>query len=59
MADREPNIMTGQNRAPNTIELRKKYTAAKLAAAENGTDIEPFEEWAAKNYGNKKILHPK
>jgi hypothetical protein len=46
----------GQGRAPNTVKLRNEYTKARLEAETEGKPIEPFVEWAKKNYPDVKIL---
>jgi len=58
---RKPSMISiGQNRAPNTIKLRNEYRRERMKAAVEGRDADfpTFEEWAKKNYPDKKILNP-
>lgn len=48
----------GQNRAPNTIRLRKIYTDYATETASRGDKPMGFEEWAKVNYPDLKILNP-
>lgn len=48
----------GQNRAPNTIKLRKAYNDYAIEAQSNGQTPMPFEQWAKINYPDMQIVNP-
>lgn len=50
------DLFSGQNRAPNTIQLRNLYSKYAIDAQTQGKDMLPFEQWAAQYYPNQKIL---
>jgi len=49
-------LAQGQNRAPNTIRLRKMYTDYSTDAQSKGDQPLPFHEWAKTYYHDMKIL---
>ncbi len=56
MANALADLFTGQNRAPNTIQLRNLYNNYAIDAQTNGKAMLPFEQWAEQYYPNQKIL---
>lgn len=63
MAERSSQILkgetlkVGQSRAPNTVELRKKYTEYLAETMGKGETPDEFETWAKKNFPDQKILN--
>lgn len=49
-------IGVGQNRAANTIKLRKQYDSYVSNRQSDGLDFLPFAEWAEKTHPEKKII---
>lgn len=47
----------GQNRAPNTISLRNQYNEYAVQMQSQGQEPLGFEEWAAQNFPDQKILN--
>jgi len=47
----------GQNRAPNTIVLRKHYNNYVIDTQSNGGTPMSFDQWAKANYPDMKILN--
>ncbi len=44
------------NRASNTLRLRKKYQDKKIENIGTGKKLPPFGEWAKKNFPNVRIV---
>ena len=50
-------VVYGQNRAPNTISLRKMWGDYAIEEQSQGRDPLRFEDWAKQNYPDMKILN--
>lgn len=46
----------GQDRAKNTVKLRRKYTDFAIKQQINGQSVPPFKQWAKQNFPDVKIL---